>query len=179
MFAAGDRDYIEKLNNLVAGLNDIVAIVNDGNYPFPATQVPSADPNTLDDYEEGTWTILILFGGGSVGQAASTNTGRYTKIGNRVLFNGFIQLSAKGSSTGDATIGTLPFPSSNATSAIGPAALRVNGVTFADYPQANLTNNSSVIALHEITNAGAMTTLTHSDFSNTSSVSIGGQYTTG
>jgi hypothetical protein len=23
---------------------------------FPATQVPSADANTLDDYEEGTWT---------------------------------------------------------------------------------------------------------------------------
>jgi hypothetical protein len=26
---------------------------------FPATQVASADPNTLDDYEEGTWLMAI------------------------------------------------------------------------------------------------------------------------
>jgi hypothetical protein len=25
---------------------------------FPATQVPSADANTLDDYEEGTWILV-------------------------------------------------------------------------------------------------------------------------
>ncbi|MDD5170311.1 MAG: hypothetical protein PHN75_15950, partial [Syntrophales bacterium] len=29
---------------------------NYGNVKFPATQVPSADANTLDDYEEGAWT---------------------------------------------------------------------------------------------------------------------------
>jgi hypothetical protein len=27
-----------------------------GQIPFPSTQIPSADPNTLDDYEEGTFT---------------------------------------------------------------------------------------------------------------------------
>lgn len=45
---------------------------------FPATQVDSADPNTLDDYEEGTWTgTLREFPGTST----TTATGRYTKLG--------------------------------------------------------------------------------------------------
>jgi hypothetical protein len=30
-----------------------------GQIKFPVTQVASADPNTLDDYEEGTWTPVL------------------------------------------------------------------------------------------------------------------------
>ena len=33
-----------------------------GQIAFPATAVPSADPNTLDDYEEGTYTITVTPG---------------------------------------------------------------------------------------------------------------------
>ena len=46
---------------------------------FPATQVPSADANTLDDYEEGTWTPGI-----TNATSYSTRLARYTKIGNLV-----------------------------------------------------------------------------------------------
>ena len=48
---------------------------------FPATQVPSADANTLDDYEEGTWTPVL---GSFTNTGGRTLTGRYTKIGNMV-----------------------------------------------------------------------------------------------
>ena len=34
---------------------DNVLNVRGGKIAFPATQVAAADPNTLDDYEEGTW----------------------------------------------------------------------------------------------------------------------------
>jgi hypothetical protein len=47
---------------------------------FPATQVPSADANTLDDYEEGTWTPTAT--GFSSGSGWS---GTYTKIG-RIVY---------------------------------------------------------------------------------------------
>lgn len=43
-----------------------IVVANDrlgAGLPFPVTQVPSTDPNTLDDYEEGTWTPT-LYGGG-------------------------------------------------------------------------------------------------------------------
>lgn len=49
---------------------------------FPATQNPSSDANTLDDYREGTWTPsqtnLTVVG-------TPTYAGSYTKIGNRVI----------------------------------------------------------------------------------------------
>jgi hypothetical protein len=76
---------------------------------FPATQVPSADPNVLDDYEEGTWTPGITFGGASVGMTFSIAEGTYTKIGNTVFVSGTLQLTAKGSSTGTMLITGLPF----------------------------------------------------------------------
>ena len=54
-----------------------------GGVAFPATAVDVADPNTLDDYEEGTFTItddsgasLALIGGAGI----------YTKVGRIVSF---------------------------------------------------------------------------------------------
>jgi hypothetical protein len=76
---------------------------------FPATQVASTDPNTLDDYEEGTWTPDLQFGGAKVGMTYSVQSGTYTKIGKLVYIIGLIALSNKGSSTGDAIVQGLPF----------------------------------------------------------------------
>jgi hypothetical protein len=58
---------------------------------------------------EGTFTPGIAFGGGATGITYTTQTGHYTKIGNRVFFDINIVLSAKGSSTGSAAITGLPF----------------------------------------------------------------------
>lgn len=81
-----------------------------GHIKFPATQISSGDPNTLDDYERGSWTPSITFGGAAVGVSyGGSNRGQYTKIGNRVLVNGTLQVTAKGSSVGQAVIGGLPF----------------------------------------------------------------------
>lgn len=50
---------------------------------FPATQSASSDANTLDDYEEGTFTPTVI--GEVAGTATySTQVGKYTKIGNVV-----------------------------------------------------------------------------------------------
>lgn len=49
---------------------------------FPATQSASSDANTLDDYEEGTWTISDQSG---ASLAITNTTGRYVKIG-RVVY---------------------------------------------------------------------------------------------
>ena len=76
---------------------------------FPATQVPSADANTLDDYEEGTFTPNLAFGGASVGMSYTRQVGSYTKVGRYVYFSIEIILSNKGSSTGSVTVTNLPF----------------------------------------------------------------------
>ena len=74
---------------------------------FPATQSASSDANTLDDYEEGSWTPTI---GGSA--TYSTQRGGYVKVGRVVFIQMQIVVSTKG--TGSATtISGLPFSVSN------------------------------------------------------------------
>jgi hypothetical protein len=80
---------------------------------FPATQSASSDANTLDDYEEGNWTPALSFNGNAVGLSYSNRLGLYTKVGNIVTVQFYLLLSAKGSSTGSALIGGLPFPAFN------------------------------------------------------------------
>jgi hypothetical protein len=74
---------------------------------FPATQSASTDVNTLDDYEEGTWTPTDQSGAGLT--LTAYPVGRYTKIGRLVHVQCQISYptTANGSS---ALIGGLPFP---------------------------------------------------------------------
>jgi len=74
-----------------------------GGLAFPATAVAVADANTLDDYEEGTWTPSI---GGNA--TYTTQVGFYTKIGRQVtiIFNLQILLLGTGSTS---TITGAPF----------------------------------------------------------------------
>ena len=82
---------------------------------FPATQSDSSDANTLDDYEEGTWTPDLRFGGSTTGitYAAGGQVGRYTKIGNMVYAGFYIELTSKGSASGQARLYGMPFASVN------------------------------------------------------------------
>ena len=61
---------------------------------FPATQSASADANTLDDYEEGTWTPTAI-GSSTAGSTTYTaRNGTYTKIGNQVTATGYLAVTA-------------------------------------------------------------------------------------
>lgn len=69
----------------------------------------TAAANALDDYEEGSFTPTITFGGGSTGMTFTSQNGRYTKIGNMCTVYVEMNLSNKGSSTGSVVYGGLPF----------------------------------------------------------------------
>ena len=76
---------------------------------FPTTKIPSSNPNTLDDYEEGTWTPT-LYGGTTQGNVVYNNRrGKFTKIGNLVVASFYISTTSKGGAVGAITIGQLPF----------------------------------------------------------------------
>lgn len=76
---------------------------------FPATQSASSDANTLDDYEEGTFTPTIVYSGTNTPSYAS-QLGRYTKIGRIVQVQIWLSWNENGS-TGNVTVGALPFTS--------------------------------------------------------------------
>lgn len=81
---------------------------------FPATQSASSDANTLDDYEEGTWTPTIV-GSTSAGTASYTvQNARYTKIGRMVQFECYIAYSG-GNGTGNLRVAGLPFTAAGTT----------------------------------------------------------------
>ena len=80
-----------------------------GQIKFPSSQNASSDANTLDDYEEGTWTPVIGGEGGQSGQSYSGQTGYYTKIGRIVTVTFRVVLTNKGTITGNAAIKGLPF----------------------------------------------------------------------
>jgi hypothetical protein len=80
-----------------------------GQLAFPPVQVPSSDPNTLDDYEEGVWTPVIGGSGGQSGQAYLQQVGQYVKVGRAVTVSFDVTLSNKGTITGNVQINGLPF----------------------------------------------------------------------
>jgi len=80
---------------------------------FPATQVASADVNTLDDYEEGTFTPA--FSGSGCTFSYLFQGGSYTKIGNTVHFIAAIVLNTSGNTVtaNDVSMTGLPFARAN------------------------------------------------------------------
>jgi len=92
---------------------------------FPATQAASSNANTLDDYEEGSWTPSFTLGAGSA--TLTSASGSYVKIGKQVtvLFN--ISFATATAATID-TITGFTFPFANNTQ-YGVGALRENSNT--------------------------------------------------
>jgi hypothetical protein len=132
----------------------------------------TAAANALDDYEEGTWTMGVSFGGASVGVTYNLNTGTYTKIGRQVTVNGLLILTSKGSSTGNAKVTGLPFTIGSATGNYCSASLRLSNVAFTNQFQGFGLVSSTTIDLEEVTILGAVTTLSNSDFTNDSAVMV-------
>ncbi len=147
-----------------------------GGIAFPATAVAVADVNTLDDYEEGTWTPGISFGGGTTGITYVSQQGSYTKIGNRVFCSCRVELSSKGSSTGQASITGLPFTVANSFNTYGGAGLRIEAITSTGTVQAYPEPNGTRILFEQISTAGNLTALADTNLSNTSVIMASIQY---
>jgi hypothetical protein len=132
---------------------------------------------TLDDYEEGTWTPTVSFGGASVSVVYTANTnGRYVKVGGVVHVSGCLFLSSKGSSTGDAAIGGLPFNMLNsaegtkASAAIG----QLSGVSFTAYP--SMLASGAALYLYDTTTGGTLATIDDSNLTDGTSIYFTASY---
>ena len=88
----------------------------------------NTDANTLDDYEEGTWTCAAATDSGSITVNTSYNLGYFTKIGNLCTVQGYFTVSAISSPSGDMHLTGLPFTSAaaseGAASSSGPIYIR-------------------------------------------------------
>lgn len=95
------------------GLVDISG-ASAGQIKFPATQNPSADANTLDDYEEGTWTPIDSSGASlSITNFASV----YVKVGQLLCVDSDLQYPSTANGA-NAVLGGFPFTSQGVFSSL-------------------------------------------------------------
>ena len=103
----------------VIGVGGATPSTSGSGISFPASQSASSNANTLDDYEEGTFTPILADSASSSNAATMTvQQGFYTKIGNAVTIQMQIAWSDKGSmNAGQNTrIYGIPFSTKSNTS---------------------------------------------------------------
>lgn len=109
------------------GVGNATPAASGAGITFPAAVSGSSDVNTLDDYEEGTWTPVVTSSGGSL--TAYTSSGTYTKIGTAVTIQGRVTLTTVGTASGYANISGYPFVNSNNGSSQGVCRENTAGLT--------------------------------------------------
>lgn len=123
-------------NSDITALNASSISLGGGQLKFPATQIPSSDVNTLDDYEEGTWTPTITTDTpGTMSVTYNGRTGTYTKIGRLVFVYANISVNTFSIGTGGTYlyIGGLPFQPAGAGS-VGTGTLFTTGISATAAP---------------------------------------------
>jgi len=147
-----------------------------GQIAFPATAVPSSDPNTIDAYEEASWVPGLQFGGGSTGITYNIAQGFSTKIGREVFLKSYTELTNKGTDGGVAEIKNLPFMILGGYGNYGAANMRINNITFGGQFQVRCSPGTTTFAFEQVSEAGGLTSMTHANFSNNSSFMMSGFY---
>jgi hypothetical protein len=141
---------------------------------FSATSgAPGATSELFNDYEEGTFTPTITFGGASVGVTYSTQNGIYTKIGNLVNVIANVRLTSKGSSVGTANLAGLPYSQRTLTDAEAAISIQANNfaATVITQVMGNVVSGSDTIIFGKFS-AGAVVTMSDVDFANNTIVRV-------
>jgi hypothetical protein len=133
-----------------------------GGLKFPASQVPSSDPNTIDDCEKGNWTpeLADAVSGGNLA-SLGTSVGTYTKTGRIVnIIIAIFDIDTGGMTAGNVLyLRKLPFTSISTISESGAAAPRLSEFTFSGYVTSYITANSTILNLYEIVTGTVNATL--------------------
>ena len=172
---------VDTSGNVGIANGNLVMTTSGKGIDFSATTSGSGTMTSelLNDYEEGTWTIQLAFGGLSTGITASTNQGKYTKVGRQVTVTGYLGLTNKGSATGNATITGLPFPIANSAENYSAASLWLAAITPTAGGSANQglgIGNTSIINLSTYKTDGSYSNLTDANFANNSEIALSFTY---
>ena len=131
---------------------------------FPATQSASTDANTLDDYEEGTWTPSL--GGNTTYN--SQQPAIYTKVGRMVTVSFEVHVNVLG--TGSTTnISGLPFTSSS-TGARGSIGFFTSLATNVIAITCAVQDNDNKVVFFSMTTSGSGSTNSPAIFGNSARI---------
>jgi len=146
------------------GVGNATPSTSGAGITFPATASPSSDANTLDDYEEGTWTpTWVNIGTGTYSQ----QFGRYTKIGRLVTIECYLDISTIGSASGTATIASLPF---GASTTVATAQMWTNNFASLGQNVVGIVSSGNQIDLFAVVASGAIIQLNMGNLANNTNV---------
>tara|TARA_R100000329_G_scaffold119293_1_gene98302 strand:+ start:53 stop:1765 length:1713 start_codon:yes stop_codon:yes gene_type:complete len=154
--------------------NEIGRFLGDGGLTFNGD---TATANALNDYEEGSFTPVLLEDGSTT---YSQQNGKYTKIGNRVYFNVYIKINSHDGSSSTATGITLPFQNDFGTGTV-TATVVGNDHWDTNYGESNMTgwmgNGTTIMRFYK--NSGQnLQAITVDDIGDGGEIAIAGHYPT-
>jgi hypothetical protein len=164
------------------GVGGATAAASGAGITFPATQSASTDANTLDDYEEGTWTPVVsdaASGGNLATLDAGSTSGVYTKIGNVVYWRFSVALTSKASMSAGNTVFFQGFPFQSAAIAgswYNPNPTIIRNITFTDFVQFNQTGSTTYGYLRENVSNATGDDIYVSDLTNSAAIQASGFY---
>ena len=136
---------------------------------FPATQSASSDANTLDDYEEGTWTPKLSDGTNTVD---GTTTCKYRKVGGLVYVEfEFYNKNISGLS-GGMRLSNLPFANASAST----WGCCVGSTTLANPIYFNGSNGNTYMILNLTFSTSDSVALEKTAFTSQTNMSVWGQF---
>ena len=141
---------------------------------FPASASASSDANTLDDYEEGTFTATLT-GGTTNPTTPVTSTSAYTKVGNVVNFKISFENVTTTGAAGQIQITGLPFTPANGYRVICPCVF-YSIATFTGAPIGMIDNNLTSVYFYASDSSSVWTQVTHTTGSGRY-LSVSGFYT--
>ena len=106
-FYTGNADGASSTERVRITNNGTIRLIDSPGIDFSQIQTNASDmtSETLDSYEEGTWTPTLPNGG----TVSTINNASYTKVGRLVTANLYVQLSSIPNNTSIFQIGGLPF----------------------------------------------------------------------
>jgi hypothetical protein len=123
-YIANSVSLVTPKSTTTIGVGNATPAASGAGITFPATQSASTDVNTLDDYEEGTWTPTITPLSGSL--TAYTSSGTYIKIGKLVSLSFAVSITTAGTAASVMQVSNLPFATTGTNSSAG--IMRENAV---------------------------------------------------
>jgi len=141
----------------------------------------NTDANTLDDYEEGTWTPVIKNEAGtySATMHGSFDEGTYTKIGRIVIISGMIATSSLGSVSGRIALYGLPYAATGGFAGYGSISVsRGAGLAISAGQNVGLrpVNGSSYLDIVVWDSTAGTSYMDASEWSANGGINFGGTY---
>jgi hypothetical protein len=127
---------------------------------FPVSQVASANANTLDDYEEGSWTPVIRGDGSNPTVTYTKQYGKYVKVGRSIVYSFDVRYSSISGGSGNIIIQGFPFTVDDGYQVV-VITEKAGLPTTGSYVSAEFAGGTTTIyPLNNFTTAGASSGLT-------------------